>query len=173
MKLKSLSPLVAIGMSAAMLLAHVPASHAKLDESRKVNWENAKKLYPMLMDAVATQRLRDAYNLTGELRLNLDYVQEKLEATGQRLHEKDRNWAWAPKKNAVVENLKRTRVAIGILGSKLKDVGSSPDSEMNTVKSEWQTFVTSYDDLWAEYVNHGKELDAMVKAFYEDCPGCR
>ena len=177
MKLKSFTPIVILGLSlsmySSMLVTHAPIAHAQLDESRKVNWENAKKLYPIMIESIAAQRTRDGYNAANELRLNLDLVQAKLEVVGQRLHEKDRNWQWNSKAGLALQNLKEARTSIGILESKLKDPSSSPDSEVGYVKTNWAKFVVSFDDLWAEYVKHGQELDAMVKAFSAECPGCR
>jgi hypothetical protein len=177
MKLKSFTPIVILGLSlsmySSMLMTHTPIAHAQLDESRKSNWETSKKLYPMMVDAVAAQRIRDGYNAANELRLNLDIVQSKLEVVGQRLHEKDKNWQWNSKLGLVIQNLREAKVSIGLLESKLKDPSSSPDSELGYVKTNWAKFVVSFDDLWAEYVKHGQELDAMVKAFGAECPGCR
>ncbi len=177
MKLKSFTPIVILGLSmsiySSMLVTHTPIAHAQADESRKVNWDNAKRLYPIMIDAIKAQKTRDAYNAANELRANLDLIQAKLEVVGQRLHEKDRNWAWSSKAALAIQNIKEARVSIGVLESKLKDPSSSPDSEVGYVQTNWAKFAASFDDLWIEYVKHGQELDAIVKAFYTECRECR
>lgn len=92
---------------------------------------------------------------------------------GQYLHPKDRNWAWSAKRNAAIQNLTQTRNAVLRLGATSKQVGTSMDSDLSTVKNEWQKFGLSVDELWSEYVMHGKELEAIVRSFSEECRGCR
>jgi hypothetical protein len=180
MKLKSFAPIVLLGLSlslySSMLVTHTPIAHAQVDEARKVNWENAKRLYPMLVNAVNAQNRDEAFKLTGELQENLLYVRDKVEKAGQRLHPKDINvsgWNWAEKRQATIYDLKNTTIAVGLLGGRMKEVGSNPATELARVQTQWQSLTVSFDALMAEYENHGRELNEILKAFTNDCRECR
>jgi hypothetical protein len=164
--------LAMIGIAAAMLLSHATTSVAQVDEARKSNWDNAKRLYVNIVDAVEGGKREEAYKRTDEFRANLDYIEDKLGRVGGRLHDKDRNWAWSSKKSTAIDKLKRCRTAAGILGSKVKEEGSSASSELSNFKSEWRDFGDAFDDLWREYSAHHKELLEILKAFREDCREC-
>jgi hypothetical protein len=177
MKLKSFAPIVLLGLSlsmySSMLVTHTPIAQAQVDESRKTNWGNLKKLYPLMVDAVTNQKRDEATKLIDEMKANLGYVDEKLYVVGQRLHEKDRNWPWAAKKATMSEKLNQLQTSLGTLKSRVQTVGTSTDSSLSDVKSYWQALSTASDDLMATYVSHGQELDAILKAFNAECPGCR
>jgi hypothetical protein len=164
---------LSLSMSLPTLWVQTPIAHAQIDEARKTNWENAKKLYPLLVDATNAQKRDEVWKLTDELAANLEIMSKKLELVGQYLHPKDRNWAWSAKRNAALQTLTQTRNAVLKLGTTSKQVGTSMDSDLSTVKNEWQKFGPSVDDLWSEYVMHGKELEAIVRSFNEECRGCR
>jgi hypothetical protein len=177
MKQSLFTPIAVLGLSILIstpaLLIQTPIAHAQIDEARKTNWENAKKLYPLLVDATNAQKRDEVWKLTDELAANLEIMSKKLELVGQYLHPKDRNWAWSAKRNAALQNLTQTRNAVLKLGATSKQVGTSMDSDLSTVKNEWQKFGPSVDDLWSEYVMHGKELEAIVRSFSEECRSCR
>lgn len=163
-----------IAIAAFVVAALGPAAaHAQVDEARKTNWDNAKKLYFEIVDAVGANNRDLAFSRTDELRANLDYIEDKLNRAGERLHEKDRAWLPTTKKVEAIDRLKRVRVAAGTLGSKIKEVGSSPSSELSNFQSEWKSFGDSFDQLWIEYNAHGTELLDILKGFREDCRECK
>jgi hypothetical protein len=157
----------------AMLFFQGPMANAQVDEAMKSNWDNAGKLYSLILDAVSAGKTEEVAKLTGEFRDNLDYVQEKLERVGQRLHEKDRNWTWSSKKDYAVKKVRETKVAAGTLSSTIQRSGvNSASSELSNFKGQWKECVESMNDLRKEYFAHGKELNEIMKAFREDCRDC-
>jgi hypothetical protein len=126
----------------------------------------------MIVDAVAAKNGDEVYARTDEFRLNLDYIQDKLEHVGDHLHDKDKNWGWSSKKSLALDRVRRTKVAAGILGSKAREAGASMDSELGAFQSEWKDFGDAFDDLWKEYITHAREQAEVMKAFHEDCREC-
>jgi hypothetical protein len=172
MKLRSFSPLVAAGFAVAMLLSHALTIHAQVDEARTTNWNNASRLYELIVSAVEAKKPDEVVKLTKELRDNLDYVHNKLGRVGERLHAKDRNWDWSSKKDHTLHTVSRTRVAAGSLELATQQRPESADSEFRAFKSEWKELVESMNDLWRLYLAHARELNDISKAFREDCREC-
>jgi hypothetical protein len=172
MRQRSFSRLAVIGWS-ALLLCQPSAAFAQIDEARGTNWDNAKRLYVIIVDAAAASppKRDEGYKATSELAANLDYVEAKLVRIGGRLHEKDRAWLGSRHSEAI-DRLKQARVGGGVLGVKLKEVGSSHDSELRDFKSRWVAFVESFDRLWVDFSSHGKELNDILLAFRQECRQC-
>lgn len=99
-------------------------------------------------------------------------VGQALGRVGDHLHERDRNWAWSEKKSEAIKQLDKTRVAAGSLENALHHELDWSSSAVGEFKSEWTELVESMNGLWTEYLAHQRELDAITKAFREDCPGC-
>ena len=114
-----------IAIVSIVVIPHICSSNAnaQVDEAMGTNWDNAGKLYKMIVDAFEAGKQEDVYNLTGEFRDNLDYVQSKLDRVGQRLHDKDKNWPWSTKKDAAIQKTQQAKVAAGLLGSVAKSDG--------------------------------------------------
>jgi hypothetical protein len=161
-----------VGITAAVVLTQASTSVAQVDEARKVNWDNTKKLYVEIVDAVGAGKRDEADKRISELKANLDLVQDKLHRVGQRLHDRDRNWQWSAKKSNTIDKLKRYRLAAGYVQVELAKAGSTANSELSAFKSEWKDFADNFDDLWREYTVHAKELQEVQRAFKEDCREC-
>jgi hypothetical protein len=170
MRQRSFRLLAVIGWS-AVVLCQPSAAQAQIDEARGANWDNAKRLYVIIVDAAAAGKRDEGYKATDEFRMNLDFIQDKLTRIGGRLHEKDRSWHGSRQSEAI-ERIRQAKVGAGALGIRLKDVGSSHDSELSDFKSRWTAFVESFDKLWIEFNNHGKELNDILRAFREECRQC-
>ena len=84
--------LTVIGFTAALVLCHVSTSSAQIDEARKANWDNAKKLFQIIYDGTKGNNVREAFKSMEEFKTNMDIVQDKLERSGERLHDLDKSW---------------------------------------------------------------------------------
>ena len=82
--------LTVIGFTAALVLCHVSTSSAQIDEARKANWDNAKKLFQIIYDGTKGNNVREAFKSMEEFKTNMDIVQDKLERSGERLHDLDK-----------------------------------------------------------------------------------
>jgi hypothetical protein len=154
-----------------VLLCQPSAALAQIDEARGTNWDNAKRLYVIIVDAAAAGKRDEGMHATRELSDNLDYVQDKLTRIGGRLHEKDRAWLGSRQSEAI-DRIRQAKVAGGALGLRLREVGSTFDSELRDFKSRWMAFVESFDKLWIDFNSHGKELNDILLAFRQECRQC-
>jgi hypothetical protein len=171
MQQQRIRPLGVIGFIAIMLLFQPPPTEAQIDEARGRNWDYAKALYPSILDAAAAGKRDDAVKAIGEFKANLEIVDGHLSRVGDRLHPEDRAWLGSKHKD-VLTQLRRSSVAAGILTVKLREVGSSFDSELRDFKSAWTTFGDSFNQLWRDFNAHGKELNDKLLAFRKECRQC-
>jgi uncharacterized protein YukE len=174
MKFQSFTPIVILGLSLSMystLLVHdAPIAHAQVDESRTVNWENAKKLYPLIINAINSKNQSELDKLSDEMRANLDEIEKKLSRVGDRLHAKDRAWPWSDEKVNTMNALGRTRASLAAFRLTFK---TDPNTSPNDFVNNFSQFTQAFDNLTNLYITHGRELDAMLKAFTQDCRECR
>jgi hypothetical protein len=174
MKLKSFAPIVLLGLSLSMysslLVTHTPIAHAQVDESRKVNWENTRKLYPLIINAISSKNQSELEKLSDEMRANLDEIEKKLSRVGDGLHAKDRAWPWSDEKVNTMNALGRTRASLAAFRITFK---TDPNTSPNDFINNFSQFTQAFDNLTNLYITHGRELDAMLKAFTQDCRECR
>jgi uncharacterized protein YukE len=175
MKLKSFAPIVLLGLSlsmyTSMLATHTPIAHAQVDEARKTNWENAKKLYPLIINAINSKNQSELDKLSDEMRANLDEIEKKLSRVGEGLHAKDRaNWPWSDEKVNTMNALGRTRTSLAAFRFTFK---TDPNISPNDFINNFSQFTQALDNLTNLYITHGRELDLILKAFTQDCRECR
>lgn len=173
MKRRSWKSMLLAACFSTLPFTFATAANAQVDEAMSTNWDNVGKLYPMIVAAFDAGKQEDVYKLTDEFRANLDYVEDKLNRVGQRLHEKDKNWGWSSKKETAMNKTRDLRVAAGLLGSTTKSEGLvKAQSSFKDFKDKWAVFVDMVNALRIEYMAHAKELTDIAKAFKEDCQRC-
>lgn len=173
MKLNTYRLIVVMCGLVAMSMIVASNAHAQVDEAMGTNWDNAGRLSKLIVDAFEAGKQEEVYKLTDEFRANLDYVQNKVERVGQRLHDKDKNWPWAAKRDTAVQATQQARVAAGLLGSTVKGEGLvKAASAYRDFKDRWAAFVEMMNALRIEFMSHGSELNNILKAFREECPKC-
>ena len=151
----------------------VSNAQAQVYEARGVNWDNAGRLYKLIVDAFDAGKQEELVNRTIEFRDNLDYVEQKLAKVGQRLHDKDKDWPWQEKKETAILYTQRARVAAGLLGATAKNDGLvKAASEFRDFKDKYSAFVEMMNALTMEFQKHGNELTQILKAFHEECSKC-
>jgi len=165
---------IAVVSFLAVCFFHASNAHAQLEEAMGTNWDNAGRLYKMIVEAFDAGKAEDVYRRTTEFRDNMDYVQNKVERLGQRLHEKDKNgWSWASKRDAVVQKAQQVKVVAGTLGSVAHSDGlAKASSDFRDFKDRWAAFVDVMNGLRLEWFSHGKDLADVLKAFREECAKC-
>jgi len=156
----------------AQLFVRGSATHAQVDESRKANWENAKRLEAMIVDAIKAGKAREGASLIQEFKVNIDIVQDKLERAGERLHDLDKTWLASTRRAEAIDKAKKVRITLGDLSVAIAKLDEDPASALGTFVSAWDDFVKAFDDLWRDYVQHGKELQERLKRFQDDCREC-
>ncbi len=151
----------------------IPNAQAQVFEAMGTNWDNAGRLYKLIVEAFDAGKQEEVVKLTIELRDNLDHVEQKLNHVGQRLHDKDKNWPWLSRKESAVLYIQRARTAAGLLGSTAKNDGLvKAASDFRDFKDKYSAFVDMMNALRMEFQTHGEELTHILKAFREECSKC-
>jgi hypothetical protein len=161
-----------LGCAAVMLVCHVAPTSAQIDEVRKDNWEKAKNVFPMIIDAAAAGTVRKAYELMGEFKTNLEILQNKMERAGANLHEQERSWLASTSKEKVVDKCRQLKTAGSEMQVALADLGKDPSSAISSFKSAWEEFNNTFEQLWTEFRARAKELEDRTKMFREECKEC-
>jgi hypothetical protein len=156
---------------AALVVAGSSPAHAQIDEAKKY-WDVAKGQYTTLLDRAAKKQHGEASKSINDLRTSYDEIDKRLAKVGTQLHPKDRVWL-GTRHQDLIGALGRLRTVSGVLQVKLKEIDKPFDAELARVKTEWDSFSKSVDQLWVDYGNHHRELIAILEAFRKDCPGCR
>ena len=155
--------LTVIGFTAALVLCHVSTSSAQIDEARKANWDNAKKLFQIIYDGTKGNNVREAFKSMEEFKTNMDIVQDKLERSGERLHDLDKSWLSQTARAKAIEGCKKVA---------MQKLGEDPSSALGDFKSAFDDFTTNFNQFWVEYTARLKEIEERAKKFREDCKQC-
>jgi hypothetical protein len=162
-------PLAVIGFAAA--LSHASTTEAQVTEARKVNMENARKLYVIIVDAVGAGKRDEAVKALDEFKANVDAVLGKLyRPVRENLHEKERS-VLQPKMEIVQDRSQRLQTSAGVLKSASSSVSEDPSRLLSGFKDDWQAFDDSFKQLSNDFIAYGKELQDRMKRFQEVCGG--
>ena len=164
--------LTVIGFTAALVLCHVSTSSAQIDEARKANWDNAKKLFQIIYDGTKGNNVREAFKSMEEFKTNMDIVLDKLERSGERLHDLDKSWLSQTARAKAIEGCKKVRLTAGSLQVAMQKLGEDPSSALGDFKSAFDDFTTNFNQFWVEYTGRLKEIEERTKKFREDCKQC-
>jgi hypothetical protein len=173
MKKNFYATIVSLGVTALLFVSVTSTSKAQVDKARGTNWNNASALFRYIEDAIGTGNRQELINRLKELTDNLVYVVDQLQHTGDRLHEKDRQWRWQELRDIAVTKVKQTTVIAGVFSTEVSGADNSTIAkDYNDLKKAWDEAIASSNDLWKEYLAHKKQLDDIMKAFLEDCQEC-
>jgi hypothetical protein len=161
-----------IGFAAALVLCQVSISSAQIDEARKANWENAKKLFQIIYDGTKGNNVREAFKSMEEFKTNMDIIQDKLERSGERLHDLDKSWLSQTARAKAIEGCKKVRLTAGSLQVAMQKLGEDPSSSLGDFKSAFDDFTANFNQFWTEYTARLKEIEERAKKFREDCKQC-
>lgn len=161
-----------VSCTATLFLSYASTSIAQVDEARKVNWDNAKKLFQIIYDGAKGTNVREAFKSLDEFKANMDVVQDKLERSGERLHDIDKTWLSQTSRAKAIDGCKKVKIAGGSLQVAMQKLGEDPASSLSDFKSAFDEFANNFNQFWIEYTTRLKETDERVKRFREDCKEC-
>ena len=173
MKKNLYSMIASIGFTVLLFISFTSTTKAQVDKARGTNWNNASAQFRYIEDAIGTGNRQELTNRLNELKDNLVYVVDQLQHTGDRLHEKDRQWGWQQLRDTAVTKVRQTTVIAGVFSTEVNGADNATIAkDYNDLKSAWSEAIDSSNDLWKEYLAHKKQLDDIMKAFLEDCQEC-
>jgi hypothetical protein len=174
MKPHKFSMHVMTGLAAATLMAHISMAEAQITQARTVNMENARRLVPMILDAVNAGKRDEASKRLNEFRENLDIVEAAIyRPARETLHATDKSLLF-PKVEDVTNRLGKVRVFGSSLDQQVKGTGAISNSTVSDFKDKWRDFEDGFkrmsDDFNAQWrqIKDSAEKD-RVKRLQEVC----
>lgn len=174
MKQHRFSMHVMTGLAAATLFTHVSLAEAQITQARTVNMENAKRLVPMIVDAISAGKRDDAIKRLDEFRENMNIVEATIyRPARETLHTTDKSLL-LPKVEEVTNRLGKVRGLGGVLEQQAKSTGPISSSAVSDFKDRWRELDDGFkrlaDDFNAQWrqVKDSAEKD-RVKRLQEVC----
>lgn len=174
MKPHSFSMHVMTGLAAASLFTHVSMAEAQITQARTVNMENARRLQPMIIDAINAGKRDEASKRLGEFRENMDIVEATIyRPTRETLHATDKNLLM-PKVEDVTNRIGKVRTLGSVLDQQVKSTGAISSSTVSDFREKWRDLEDGFkrmsDDFNAQWrqIKDSAEKD-RVKRLQEVC----
>lgn len=148
-----------------VLIAPAVVAASEMENAYTANYRNVIKLHELVNDLAEKEQRDKGANALDEMRLNLDYLDDRIRRSSRNLDEPDQKRLEKPMEIAF-RSSKDLRVAAGVFQTVLRKVHTKYDSELRAFNNRFKKFDSEMKKFWKVLTQYGRELKNRAETFH-------